>query len=215
MANIVVLGGTGYTGSNIVAEAASRGHRVTSVSRSVPAEPVEGVQYETGSVLEGDTLANAIAGADVVIGSLAPRGELEGQLAEVYATAAQLAADTGARWGVVGGFSCLRPAPGAERIAFSGEVPEAYLAEAQTLARVLDTLIESAPAELDWFFVSPASLYGSYAPGEKLGHYRVTDDLALFDDDGNSAISGADFATAFIDEVETPTHHRAQLGFAY
>jgi len=43
MVTIVVIGGTGYTGNNIVREAASRGHRVISVSRSEPKEPVEGV----------------------------------------------------------------------------------------------------------------------------------------------------------------------------
>ena len=34
MARITILGGTGYAGAAIVAEAANRGHEVTSVSRS-------------------------------------------------------------------------------------------------------------------------------------------------------------------------------------
>jgi uncharacterized protein YbjT (DUF2867 family) len=34
MTNIVVFGGTGYTGGNIVREAAARGHDITAVSRS-------------------------------------------------------------------------------------------------------------------------------------------------------------------------------------
>jgi len=50
MATIVVFGGTGYTGGNIVREAASRGHHVIAVSRTEPAEPIEGVTYETGAV---------------------------------------------------------------------------------------------------------------------------------------------------------------------
>ena len=49
MTKIVVFGGTGYTGSNVVREAASRGHEVVAVSRSEPQEQVPGVRYETGS----------------------------------------------------------------------------------------------------------------------------------------------------------------------
>ena len=57
MTRITVFGGTGYAGSAIVAEAARRGHEVTSVSRSVPEQQVEGVRYETGSVLDADVRA--------------------------------------------------------------------------------------------------------------------------------------------------------------
>ena len=56
MSRIAVIGGTGYAGSAIVREAASRGHEVVSFSRSVPAEEarVDGVdegvqQVEAGS----------------------------------------------------------------------------------------------------------------------------------------------------------------------
>ena len=42
MARVCVLGGTGYAGAAIVAEAARRGHEVTAVSRKPPAEPVRG-----------------------------------------------------------------------------------------------------------------------------------------------------------------------------
>ena len=41
MTRIAVLGGTGYAGSHIVAEAVRRGHTVLSVARNVPAERVE------------------------------------------------------------------------------------------------------------------------------------------------------------------------------
>jgi uncharacterized protein YbjT (DUF2867 family) len=39
MARITVLGGSGYAGGAIVAEAAKRGHEVTSVSRTAVAAP--------------------------------------------------------------------------------------------------------------------------------------------------------------------------------
>lgn len=214
MSTIVVLGGTGYTGANIVAEAAARGHRVTSWSRTVPAEPIEGVRYETGSLLDDETLARAIKGAEVVVGALSPRGELAGKQRELYRQAAALAAAEGARWAVVGGFSSLRLAEGGPRIAAGDDVPPQFVGEARELAAVADDLAEAGP-ELDWFFASPAGTYGSYAPGEKTGTYRVGGEVALFDAEGNSAISGADYATAFVDEIESGAHRRQQVNFAY
>ena len=41
MARVVVLGGTGYAGRHIVAEAVSRGHDVVAVARKAPADPVD------------------------------------------------------------------------------------------------------------------------------------------------------------------------------
>lgn len=34
-------------------------------------------------------------------------------------------------------------------------------------------------------------------------------------DEANSAISGADFAAAVVNEIENATHHRAHIGVAY
>jgi uncharacterized protein len=64
-------------------------------------------------------------------------------------------------------------------------------------------------------FVSPAGTYGAWAPGERTGTYRVGGEVALFDAEGGSNISGGDFAAAVVDEIETPTHHREHIGVAY
>src|SRR3954453_7057804 len=113
MATIVVFGGTGYTGGNIVREGASRGHQVISVSRSEPKEPVEGVRYELGSV---DVIGpRVVPGADAVVAALSPRGDLAAHLVDVYTELARLSADAGARYLQVGGSSSLRPARGRER----------------------------------------------------------------------------------------------------
>jgi uncharacterized protein YbjT (DUF2867 family) len=55
MARISVLGGTGYAGSAVVAEAAQRGHTVTSISRNAPEQRIDGVEYVEGSLLDADT----------------------------------------------------------------------------------------------------------------------------------------------------------------
>jgi putative NADH-flavin reductase len=212
MARIVVIGGTGYTGGNIVAEAAARGHDVVSISRKAPKQAVPGVRYELGDVEQA--AAKAIAGADVVVAAMSPRGPMAGRLVDAYSKLARLSADSGARYLQVGGFSSLRPAPGAPRFV-EGDVPEEFREEAREGEATRAMLVESAPENLDWVFISPAGAYGSFAPGERTGQYRVGDEIALFDTDGGSAISGADFATAGVDEIETPTHHRAHIGIAY
>ena len=65
MSRISVFGGTGYAGGNVVAEAARRGHSVTSISRSVPEHGTDGVQYVAGSLLDPDTRAKALADAEL------------------------------------------------------------------------------------------------------------------------------------------------------
>jgi putative NADH-flavin reductase len=212
MATIVVIGGTGYTGGNIVAEAASRGHEVVSVSRSAPQEAVPGVRYQLGEV--GEVASRAITGADVVVAALSPRGSMAGRLVDVYSELARLCATSGARYLQVGGFSSLRPAPGAPRFV-EGDVPEEFREEAREGEATRVMLVDTAPENLDWLFISPAGAYGSFAPGQRTGEYRVGDEVALFDGQGASAVSGADFATAVVDEIEKPTHHRAHIGIAY
>jgi putative NADH-flavin reductase len=209
---IVVFGGTGYTGSNVVREAVARGHEVVSVSRSQPSAPVEGARYEVGDVQQ--LAPTVVPGADAVVATLSPRGDLAGRLVEVYGELARLSAATGARYLQVGGFSSLRPAPDAPRFV-EGEVPEEYRAEAVEGEATRVLLAERAPADLDWVFVSPAGSYGAWAPGERTGTYRVGGEVALFDADGGSNVSGPDFAAAIVDEVEQAAHPRGHIGVAY
>lgn len=212
MATVVVFGGTGYTGSNVVSEAASRGHEVISVSRRPPTEPLSGVRYETGDV--GQVAERVIPGADAVVATLAPRGDMAGRLVEVYTELARLSAEAGARYFQVGGFSSLRPAEGAPRVV-EGDVPEEYRAEALEGEATRAMLAGRSPDGLDWVFFSPAASYGAWAPGERTGTYRLGGEVALFDADGGSNLSGADFAVAIVDEIEKNSLHREHVGVAY
>jgi putative NADH-flavin reductase len=212
MSVIVIFGGTGYTGRNVAREAVARGHTVVAVSRSTPSDPLAGVRYETGDVSE--IAPRVIPAADAVVATLSPRGDMAGRLVDIYRDLATQAAAAGARYLQIGGFSSLRPAPGEPRFV-EGEVPEQFRAEALEGDATREMLVRDAPAELDWVFVSPAGSYGAWAPGERTGKYRVGDEIAVFDDEGNSAISGEDFAAAIVDEIENATHHRAHIGVAY
>jgi uncharacterized protein len=211
MSTIVVFGGTGFTGGHVVREAVSRGHQVVSVSRSRPDDPIDGVRYEIGSA---EHLApTVVPGADVVVAALSPRGDMAGRLVQVYADLARRAAAAGARYLQVGGFSSLRPAPDAPRFV-EGAIPVEFRDEALEGEATRAMLVDTAPDDLDWLFVSPAQVYGAFAPGERTGRYRISGDVALLDDQGRSSISGADFAVALVDEIEAPRHHRAHIGVA-
>ena len=227
MTHIVVLGGTGYAGRYIVDEAARRGHDVVSVSRS--AAPAGGpVTHRSADLLDPAARQAAVEGADVVVGALSPRGPLDGELGAVYRSVADAVAAAGARLVVVGGFSSLRPAPGEDRIIDSGRFPgaadappvppealEGLLNEARQMnATLLDLLGRSDGP--DWTFVSPGMGFGAHVPGESTGRYRIgDDDVALFDAEGSSAIGGADFALAVVDEIEQGKHRREHIGVAY
>ncbi|MFT4127519.1 MAG: NAD(P)H-binding protein, partial [Gordonia sp. (in: high G+C Gram-positive bacteria)] len=211
MSRITVIGGTGYAGSAIVAEAAARGHQVTALSRTLPDEPVPGVHYVPGDVTDEAVLASVIAGADVVVGALSPRGSLADGFREVYRTIARLTDAQGARLFVVGGFSSLRPAAGAARFVTDlSHAPAELHNELVTVAALITDDLPAAPSSLDWVFVSPARNFGSFAPGERSGSYRVGGDVVL-DPETGGAISGADYALGFVDLIEQGDHHRAHL----
>ena len=102
MSTIAVIGGTGYAGRHIVAEAAGRGHTVLSVSRKVAGDRVAGVTYVEGTLLDVPSLLTELQGVDAVVIAVSPRGEMEGLVRpNVEALASTLPDDV--RLGVVGG----------------------------------------------------------------------------------------------------------------
>ena len=78
MSYIAVIGGTGYAGRHIVAEAAGRGHTVLSVARKVAGARVPGVTYVEGTLLDVPSLLAELQGVDAVVVAVAPRGDMEG-----------------------------------------------------------------------------------------------------------------------------------------
>lgn len=216
MTRISVIGGTGYAGSHLVAIAARRGHEVTSWSRNLPQQQVDGVTYRTGDVADDAVLAAAVDGAEVVLSALSPRGALEGtgKLRAVQRRLAELARANGARLGVVGGAGSLLVAEGGPQLVDTDAFPAEVRPEAQEMGGVLDDL-RASDDDLDWFFVSPAAGFGAFAPGEETGRYRTGGDVLLTDAEGNSNLSGADLALAIVDEIERPAHRRTRFSVAY
>jgi uncharacterized protein len=215
VSRITVIGGTGYAGSAIVAEAAARGHQVTALARSLPGAPIRDVTYIQGDATDQATLRASVEGADVVVGALAPRGPLAGAFRDVYSTIARLADAAGVPLFVVGGYSSLRPAPGADRFVTDlSHIPAELHDEIRAGAALIIEDLPATPATLDWVFVSPALRFGARMPGEGLGRYRLGDDVAVQPGDGG-AISAADYALGFVDLIEKGDHHRAQVNLCH
>src|SRR3546814_3218294 len=130
---------------------------VVSFNRTRPQGDIANVAYQVGDVLNDAFLASAFEGADIVISALSPRGALEGEgkLRAVLAKAANLAAERGIRFGVIGGAGSLLVAPVGPRYVDTAEFPAIAVAEAREMAGVLDVL-RASPQALDWFQIGRA-----------------------------------------------------------
>ncbi len=213
MARIAVIGGTGYAGSHIVAEAVSRGHTVVSVARTVPAERIEGATYVEGSLLDVPGLVSELQGVDVVVAAVPARGDMVGNVRNnVAELVAELAENV--RVGVIGGAGGSLIDEGGERLVDQPSFTEEYKPEALEAIGILEDL-QSGPASRDWFYIHPAGGFGALNPGERTGEYRVGGDVLVTDPDGESYISGPDLAVAVVDEIESPKHSRERFTVGY
>lgn len=212
MARITVLGGSGYAGGAVVAEARKRGHEVTSLSRSLPAEQIEGVDYQAGSALDTEKLTQVTEGRDVVLVALSPRGEMAGKVEGVVEQLIAQLADSSTRVGYVGGASSLLVAEGGPRVwdVSHEHIPADVKPEIETGLRTFEQF-RNSPEALDWFYVSPPQDFGAWLGTPSKGKYTLGGDVLLRDADGASTISAADLALAIVDEIETPAHHRTRF----
>ncbi|HEU0256467.1 MAG TPA: NAD(P)H-binding protein [Microbacteriaceae bacterium] len=209
MARLVIFGGTGYSGGNIARDALRRGHTVVSYARHAPREPIDGVEYRIGSVTDRDIVARAAADADELVVALRA-ASVEGGLAAHVPALVAAAVASGARLSFVGGAGSSLVAAGGPRLVDTAGFREEWKPEALAHAAVLAAL-QAAPEGLDWFYVSPAGLYGAQVPGETTGAYRDGGDVLVVKDDGGSEISGTDFALAYVDEIERHAHPRRRF----
>lgn len=213
MTRIVVLGGTGYAGSHIVAEAVRRGHTVLSVARSVPRDRVPGATYLEGTVLDVPSLVAEMQGVDVVISAVAPRGDMLGLVRPAIEQLNSVLPED-VRLGIVGGAGGSLVAPGGPRLVDTDGFPDEFAPEAREALGILEDL-QADVSGRDWFYVHPAGGFGAWNPGERTGSYREGGDVLVVDEAGESYISGADLAVAVLDEIENPRHSRARFTVGY
>ncbi|MEV0321046.1 NAD(P)-dependent oxidoreductase [Streptomyces sp. NPDC050658] len=208
---ILLFGATGMVGSRIAAEALSRGHEVTAVSRSGKA--VGTAAAVTGDASDPAVVAELAAGHDAVGSALAPPRDGSAPSEPFLATNRALV--DGVRAGgvrrlvVVGGAGSLEIAPG-QALVDQPDFPDAYKAESLAQRDALG--FYRTAGDVDWTYVSPAALI---EPGERTGTFRIGGDQLLADAEGNSRITAEDYAIAFVDELEKGANPRARISVAY
>jgi putative NADH-flavin reductase len=213
---IVIVGATGFIGSKLLAEAVSRGHVVTAITRSPDKLPKDDrIIPVPADVNDVPALTRYFRGQDVVIHSYAPgRGlgaeeSMEKQRAGTLSIIAAVKAAGIKRLLAVGGAGSLEVRPGVAHFE-TPEFPAAYQGGARATAQIKDLL--RSEKDLEWTFLCPST---NIFPGERTGKFRLGGDQLLIGADGQSRISVEDYAVAMIDELENPKHtgHRFTVGY--
>jgi len=208
---IAVFGATGQVGSRVVAEAVTRGHEVTAVSRSGGRRPPSGVTHRTADARDPGDVARVATGHDLVVGAARPTLGNEDELVTIARGLLTGVATSGVRLLLVGGAGGLRvpDRPGTLAVDDPRYVPPAWRPIARACVDQLEVCLRDGDA--DWTYASPPA---DLRPGERTGTYRAGADELLVNDGGESSISTEDFAVALLDEAERPRHRRARFTVA-
>ena len=211
---LFLIGGTGNIGSRILAEALSRGHDVTVLTRDpskVKAQPH--VAAVKGDILNSDELASQIKGHDAVVVSYSPGYDDAApkkyeQSSDSVIAAARKAKLKRVIW--VGGAASLEVKPGVQLLDTLTTMPPPIK---NTLSAMRDILYKLRKIDdLDWTFFSPA---GEIAPGPRTGKSRRGTEQLVVGTDGKSRISIDDYAIAMVDELEKPKHLKKRFTVGY
>lgn len=210
---IALVGATGNIGREITRQALARGHQVTAIVRrdtDLPAE-LDGARLAVTALDDTDALAALIAGHDVLASAYGPRpDDAPAHMITVSAGLVRAARQAGVpRFIMIGGAGSLEVAPGVQLVDTEG-FPEIYKPIAMAARETLRQLQQVD--DLDWTFYSPAAEIG---PGPQRGGFRTQAKAFLTDAEGHSRISYADYADAFVSEIETPQYLRQIATVAY
>lgn len=197
---IAVYGATGMVGSQIVAEAVSRGHDVTAVSRS--GAEVPGAAAAAADIADVPAYKKLAGSHDAVVLSVAP--PRDGSTHAPFVAAHENISETlvSARVFVVGGAGATE-VDGVQLKDLAG-FPDAYKPEATTMGEVLEAY--NSASGLSWTMLAPAP---RIAPGERTGSYKLG-----VDSPAGESVSTQDFAVAVLDELEDPKHENRRFTVA-
>ena len=216
MANVLLIGATGFVGSAVLNELVSRGHKVTAVARNIEniakSELLDVVKEDVANV---DAIAKLADGKDAIISAYNPgwtNPDIATLISENYPKILSAAKKSGVeRLLIVGGAGTLFCAPGL-RVVDSGAIPEEIMGGVRPLGDFyLNTLMNEN--DIDWVFFSPAGVFDPQ--GKKTGNYRLGKDDLIVDAEGNSHISVQDYADAMVNELEKPAHHKERFTIGY
>ena len=202
---IAVVAANGKAGQLIVEEAVKRGHDVTAIVRSKNKTQAQHLLKKALFNLTKEDLA----GYDVVataFGAWTPETlPLHSKSIEHFN---DLLAGTSTRFLVVGGAGSLYVDKEKKvRLVDTAEFPAEYKPLASAQADELDLL--RTKKDLNWTFVSPAAEF--IPDGARTGEYILAGDFFTVNEAGESKISYADYAIAFVDEIESGKHIQERI----
>lgn len=216
MANVLLIGATGFVGSAVLNELVERDHKVTAVVRNVEKiaknDLVTAVKEDVANV---EAIAKLAEGKDAIISAYNPgwtNPEIATLIKENYPKILEAAKQSSVeRLLIVGGAGTLFCAPGL-RVVDSGAIPAEIMGGVRPLGDFyLNTLMNEN--DIDWIFFSPAGVFDQ--EGKKTGNYRLGKDDLIVDAEGNSHISVQDYADAMVNELEKPAHHKERFTIGY
>lgn len=216
MANVVLIGATGFVGRAILDELLSRGHKVTALVRDASKLPSrEGLTSIEGNAADESVMLRAAAGKDAVISAYNPgwsNPNIAKDTVVNYPKIVSGAKKAGVkRLLIVGGAGTLFVAPGVRALETEG-FPSEIMNGVISLGYFYLNMLTREDG-IDWVFFSPAGMFDTN--GKRTGKFRLGKDDMIMDAEGNSHISVQDYAMAMVDELEKPAHHRERFTIGY
>ena len=202
---LAVVCANGKAGRLIVDEALARGMEVTAVVRGENRTSArKALQKDLFELTSED-----LRGFDAVVDAF---GAWTEETLPLHSASlehlCQILSGTDARLLVVGGAGSLyTDAEHTHRLSEAPDFPEGFRPLAAAMAKALDQLRKRT--DVKWTYVSPAADFR--AEGERTGRYRLGGEELIYNSNGESVISYADYAVAMIDELAGGKHIQQRI----
>ena len=212
----VVYGASGRVGGVIVSEALERGHEVIGVSRNPASLEVNHRNFSAvaGDATSLESMLGIIHGVDAVVIAVSgigpgnkPEEAVTSRTAETYLQAAAQLGEEAPKVVQVSGGTTLR---------LNGvwglddpELEEGTRRHGQYFGHWRAIEAYRASSGIEWAVMTPPP--SAMLPGDRTGVYRLGEEDVLFNAEGDSTITVADFAVAVIDEAESPQSLRKRV----
>lgn len=213
---IAIIGATGFVGSAILNELASRNHELTAIARNPKTDENPNINWQKADVNNIEELSKILAGNDVVVSAYNPGWSNPNIYNDsmVGAKAIQEAVKKSGvkRFITIGGAGSLYIAPNLQLID-TPEFPKEIFDGANAARHYLEIIKEEK--DLDWAFFSPAIEMHQGTKTGRTGKYRLGLENPVFNEEQRSILSVEDLAVVIADEVEIPKHHQVRFTAAY
>lgn len=212
----VVIGATGFVGTQIVKELVNRGIETTGVSRKEVTSNQDKLNYQAVDVNDVAALTAVLKAHDVVInayGSGWTNPNIYNDFLAGSKAIQQAVKQAGIkRFIVIGGAGSLYLPDGTQLVdTFPKDNP---FVPGALAARDYFNILKQEQ-ELDWAFFSPAMDMHPGITNGRTGKYRLGTDYPVTDEHGKNVLSVEDLAVVIADEVEHPKHHQQRFTAAY